>query len=66
MEKNDCTFCENPIDKDDLSNFKEVTNWVHGPKSDGAVLREFTGRVAHEDCIRKIQSGQAADQPAIF
>lgn len=61
-----CAFCLNEVDRDDPTNYYEVVSWVHGPKLDGPVLREKTGRVGHEECIKKMKEGQAPDQEALL
>ena len=61
-----CHFCAGAVSDDDETAYREVTSWVHGPKLDGPVLREQTGRVAHKACIDKVAHGQAADQPELF
>lgn len=61
-----CHFCAEPVSDDDETAYREVTSWVHGPKLDGPILREQTGRVAHKTCIDKVAHGQAADQPELF
>lgn len=61
-----CVFCHQPVDLDDSENYREVLSWVNGPKLDGPVLREQTGRVAHKKCVDNMVHGQAADQPELF
>jgi hypothetical protein len=61
-----CAFCSNRLDLDDPDNYREVISWVHGPKLDGPVLREQTGRMAHKDCIDKLRQGQAPDQEKLL
>lgn len=61
-----CSFCHKPADEDDPATYREVTSWVNGPKLDGPVLREQTGLIAHERCIKNVINGQAADQPELF
>lgn len=62
----DCFFCEIHVDLDNDENYREVMSWVNGPKLDGPVLRQQSGRVAHKKCIDNIVAGQAADQPELF
>lgn len=62
----DCDFCENPVNTDDSDNYVQVSSWVNGPKLDGPKLRMQTGKVAHKQCIRMQEAGQAVDQPDIF
>lgn len=62
----DCAFCPREIDPDGEDIYREVQSWVHGPKLDGPVLREQTGRIAHGDCIRKLIEGQAPDQEMLI
>lgn len=63
----DCAFCPNKIEAGDESElFREVRSWVHGPKLDGPVLREQTGRVAHKACVEKLMDGQAPDQETLL
>lgn len=62
----ECPLCKQPIEVHDPRNWKEVTGWVGGPKKDSMRLRQDTGRVAHDDCVQKLQAGQAVDQPDIF
>lgn len=61
-----CAFCEKQVDLDNTDNYREVTSWVTGPKLDGPVLREQTGRVAHQKCVDNLVHGQAPDQPELF
>lgn len=61
-----CDLCGEAINLDDPENFYEITVWVHGPKRDGATARSNTGRVAHAECVRLIQQGQAPDQDRLF
>lgn len=61
-----CLFCSDPLNPHDLGVYKQVIGWVHGKKSDGMVLREYTEHYAHERCIRKQLGGQAPDQPDLF
>ena len=61
-----CALCPNQVSSSDEDAFQEVVSWVHGPKADGAVLRSHTGRVAHADCVRKKQEGQAPGQETLF
>lgn len=60
-----CVFCGWAANRDEPETYKEVTSWVHGKKLDGPVLREQTGRIAHEECIKMVVAGQAADQPKL-
>lgn len=62
----DCPFCTNPVDPDDPDNYQEAVSWVTGPKLDHPVLRERTGRVAHQTCIDKLVDGQAPDQETLI
>lgn len=61
-----CTFCGHRADSDDPSTYHQVVSWVHGPKLDGPVLREQTGKIAHEVCVQHQIAGQAPDQPELF
>lgn len=62
---NTCPFCSTAISRDGTE-FKEIRVWVSGPKSDGAVLREETGRYAHKECVDKVRQGQSPNQPTFF
>ena len=66
---NPCSLCDREISAAELDDpeavYREVTSWVHGPKLQGPVLREQTGRIAHADCIKKLIEGQAPDQDRI-
>lgn len=61
-----CAFCDGPVNPHDVGVFHEIRAWVSGPKSDGAVLRENTGRHAHYACVEKAKKGVAPDQPELF
>lgn len=58
--------CGELVDTDNSDNYVEVTSWVNGPKLDGPKLRQQTGRVAHADCVHRVEHGQAPDQPDLF
>lgn len=62
----DCMFCHEPANPDNPDTYHEVTEFVHGEKKHGAVLRDYTGRIAHKDCVDKLKQGQAVDQPPLF
>lgn len=62
----ECYFCRKPVNPFDIGTYKLVSGWVHGKKSDAMTLREDIGQYAHEHCILKGKSGQAADQPDLF
>lgn len=63
----DCAFeCGQPVDTDNEENYVEVASWVNGPKLDSPKLRTQTGRVAHAECVRRVEHGQAPDQPDLF
>jgi hypothetical protein len=66
VNANDCGICGEPIDKDDLTNWLQVSGFVHGPKRDGLALRAYTGLQAHDECIKKAIKGQGPDQPELF
>lgn len=64
-----CPWCGERVYRDgtdDATVYHEVVSWVTGPKLDGPVLRERTGRIAHPECIDKIRNGQAPDQEPLF
>lgn len=60
-----CEFCPNPLNPYDLGVYKQVAGWVSGPKADGMVLREETGKYAHRTCIEKMKAGQLPEQPEL-
>lgn len=64
-----CPLCGLNIYDRDLDDpdaiYREVRSWVTGPKLQGPVLREQTGRIAHASCIRKLIDGEAPDQQPI-
>jgi hypothetical protein len=64
--KDHCPFCSEVVNKHDPSTWKAVTGWVGGPKKDSMRLRKDTGYYAHDRCVQRLQSGQAADQPDLF
>lgn len=64
--KNNCLLCGKPVDKDADDVWKEVRGWVGGPKKDSMRLRTDTGAFAHNECVAKLQEGQAVDQPSLF
>lgn len=59
---NSCDFCGQYADPKDPSTFSEVRTWVGGSKKDSAVLRVYTGRSAHRDCIELERRGIGANQ----
>lgn len=61
-----CELCENDLDLDDPTIFYQVAEWVSGPKRHGAVLRQYTEKVAHAECIQKVMQGQSPDQEPLF
>jgi hypothetical protein len=61
-----CILCKMYVDKNDPSSWKQVKGLVGGPKKDSMRLREDTGKFAHDECVKKVSYGQAADQPSIF
>jgi hypothetical protein len=58
-----CSFCGTKVDPKDKSTYAEIRSYVHGEKKDSAVLRNYTGRYAHEACVNNLKSGIAPDQP---
>jgi hypothetical protein len=40
--------------------------WLKPPKNDHAMLREVTGRHAHESCVTKASQGIPVDQGGLF
>ena len=63
---NNCGLCGFIVDKNALDTWKEVKGWVGGPRKDSMRLREDTGRYAHNECVAKVQQGQAVDQDNLF
>lgn len=61
-----CPLCHNSINKDDPTNWKQVVGFVGGPKKDSMRLRQDTGILAHDTCVKKLAEGQAPDQPSMF
>lgn len=61
-----CAFCGNEVDASLADNYTQVSVWVNGPKRDGAVLREETGKHAHKHCVDLIKAGQSPDQTELF
>lgn len=61
-----CHFCKEYVDPEDDETYREVTSWVHGPKRDGGILREQTGRMAHAECVHKIRVGVAPETEPLF
>jgi len=62
-----CAVCGGEsVDKNAVSTWKQVIGWVHGPKADAMTLRQYTGQYAHDECIKRLKAGQAADQPDLF
>lgn len=66
MPQQACEFCHEPVNDDDPDMYREVKSWVHGPKLDGPVMREQTGRVAHGDCVRMVMNGVAPGTEPLF
>lgn len=60
-----CPLCDQTVDPHNPDTWKQVIGWVGGPRKDSMRLREDTGRYAHNECVAKVQSGQAIDQPSI-
>jgi hypothetical protein len=52
-----CEFCKTRLDLSDEKTHHEVISWVYGKKRDSAVLRQYTGKVACEPCIRVLKTG---------
>lgn len=46
--------------------YLEMTSWVHGPKKDGSTFRNYTGRMAHKECVERAAAGIAPDQKSLF
>jgi hypothetical protein len=46
--------------------YREMTSWVHGPKRDGSTFRNYTGRMAHKECVERAAAGIAPDQKSLF
>ena len=61
-----CGLCQQWVSADETAFWKEVTGWVGGPKKDSMRLRQDTGRIAHNECVRRMSEGQAPDQPDMF
>lgn len=61
-----CPFCEEGVNVDADDVYREVASWVHGPKQDGATMREPTGRYAHARCIELLKAGQSPDNEVLF
>lgn len=61
-----CYFCKTIVDRDAPDVYKQIVAWVHGPKSDGSILREYTAQHAHPACIKKAQEGQPPNQIDLF
>jgi hypothetical protein len=61
-----CEFCGDPVDMDDPDVQRQVTSWVHGPKLDSPVLREQTGKVAHNECVQMVVNGVAPGTEPLF
>lgn len=52
--ESDCLFCEKSVIHADESTYFEVTTWVRGSSRDSAILRDYSGRVAHRECVKGI------------
>ncbi len=63
-----CPLCRELVHHadDDPTVWKRVTGWVGGPKKDSMRLRDDTGEFAHDECIKRVQRGQAPDQADLF
>lgn len=61
-----CPFCEEAVSVDADDVYSEYSVWVHGPKKDGATMREPTGRYAHQRCIDLLKEGQSPDNEVLF
>jgi len=61
-----CSFCRKLVDRTDETAYEQITTWVQRPQMHGAVIREYTGRLAHEECIKKARDHIAADQQSLL
>jgi hypothetical protein len=61
-----CEICDNPVTPDDNRAYEEIRTWVQRPQMHGAVLRTYTSKVAHEECIKKALAGIAPDQESLI
>ena len=52
-----CALCPNQVDPKDLDVLQEKLSWV----GDVAGHSEYTGRVAHRDCVRQLSEPQQVD-----
>lgn len=52
-----CNFCGRPVDPKHESTYAEVRTWVHGPKKDSSVLRQYTGLYADSGCVALLRAG---------
>lgn len=60
-----CALCDRDIDLNDHTNWKEVRGFVGGPKKDSMALREDTGNVAHDNCVKAAKAGQLPAQATL-
>lgn len=58
-----CALCNNEVEPLDLESGQEVTAWQIGQADE---QREYTGRVAHTDCIIQLSERPASDQEPLF
>lgn len=67
LTSRECPFGDGYItDEQFESAYREMTSWVHGPKSDGSTFRNYTGRMAHKECIEKAAAGIPGDQQMLL
>lgn len=63
----ECPFGDGYISDEQFDDaYHEMTSWVHGPKKDGSTYRNYTGRMAHKECIERAAAGIAPDQASLF
>lgn len=61
-----CELCDQPVNLDSPDTHHQILEWVRGEKKHGGRAREYTGKVAHEDCVDKIVMGQNPEQEPLF
>ena len=60
-----CFFCGRHVDPKSDTTYAEVRSWISGPKKDSAVLRQYTGRYADNDCISLLRAGMHPSQKTL-
>lgn len=62
IDESDCSLCDKPIEAGQDS-MLEQTIWTSDARN-GSQLRQDTGRLAHEECVKRVrEGGDPAERP---